>query len=317
MGYRRRLLAVWGVLAVVASGCGGGDKPSTSTTPGRILSEGESRHPLTHDGLDRSYILLVPASVDWSRPVPLVFVFHGGTGNAESAVGSTGFNDVADANGFLVIYPNGTGPLEEDVFLTWNGGTCCGFANGKDVDDVGFVRAVVGDVQSMVDVDVSRVYATGMSNGGMLSHRLACEASDLFAAVAPVAGTLNFPGCNPAEPISVIMFHGTDDQTVPYSGGRGANSLVDTDFASVEDSVDSWLSSNNCNLQPREESFEDIRHESWSDCVGSTSVELYTVIGGGHSWPGGEKGWPWSDNPTQTIEASEMIWEFFDSHPKS
>lgn len=314
MGIKRKLFIVTSILVLTALACTQTNTPATLTPSS--LPTGESSHSLMHNGMERSYILYVPASVNGSRPVPLVFVFHGGTGNAKSAIVMSGFNKVADENGFLVVYPNGTGPLSDDKILTWNTGVCCGFAHRNNVDDVGFVRAIVDDVKSMTNIDPQRIYATGMSNGGMLSHRLACEASELFAAVAPVAGTLNFPSCDPTGHISVIEFHGTDDLHVPYEGGRGPESLVDVDFVSVQDSVGFWVSFNGCNSQSQTESFEDIQHEAWTGCAESVSVELYTIIGGGHSWPGGERGWPGSDQPTQTISASQSIWEFFASHPK-
>ena len=184
------------------------------------------------------------------------------------------------------------------------------------MDDVGFVRAMVTDLQLLVNIDVKRIYATGMSNGGILSHRLACEAADLFAAVAPVAGTLNFSPCSPSQPISVIEFHGTDDQHILYGGGAGPKSLVNVDFASVQDSVGFWASFNGCNSQPQTNSFDDIQHETWTGCTSPTAVELYTIIDGGHSWPGGQGGWVGSDQPTSTISASQLIWEFFAAHPK-
>jgi polyhydroxybutyrate depolymerase len=245
-----------------------------------------------------------------------VFVFHGGTGNAESAIRMSKFNEVADKNGFLLAYPNGTSRVSNDILLTWNGGDCCGFAQQKNVDDVGFVRAIVADLQAQVDIDTKRIYASGMSNGGILSQRLACEAADVFAAIAPVAGTLNFPGCNPSQPISVIEFHGTGDQHIPYDGGYGPQSLVNVDFASVKDSVGFWTSFNKCNSQPQAESIDDIKHETWTGCTASASVELYTVINGGHAWPGGVAGRSEADQPTQSISASELIWKFFAAHPK-
>jgi polyhydroxybutyrate depolymerase len=281
------------------------------------LSAGEITRTLTHDGLERSYILYVPASVNWSQPVALVFVFHGGTGNAESAIRMSGFNQVADQNGFLVAYPNGTGRLSDDKLLTWNGGNCCGYAQNKNVDDVGFVRAIVTDLQSLANIDAKRIYASGMSNGGILSQRLACEASDVFAAIAPVAGTLNFSPCDPTQSISVIEFHGTGDQHIPYEGGFGPESLVDVNFVSVQDSVKFWVSFNGCTSQAQTNSFDDIQHTVWAGCTTSTSVELYTVIDGGHAWPGGAAGRAEADPPTQTISASQLIWKFFAAHPKS
>jgi polyhydroxybutyrate depolymerase len=280
------------------------------------LPTGETTHTLTHDTLERSYILYVPSSVNWHEPIALVFVFHGGTGNAESAIRMSGFNEVADQNGFVVVYPNGTGRLSDDKLLTWNGGACCGYAQEKNVDDVGFVRAIVTDLQSLATVNTRRIYATGLSNGGILSQRVACEAPDLFAAIAPVAGTLNLPACKPSQPISVIEFHGTEDENIPYNGGKGPKSLVNVDFASVPDSIAFWTAFNGCKAQSQMNSFADIQHETWRGCSSSTAVELYTIVGGGHAWPGGVGGWAGSDQPIQTISASQVIWEFFAAHPK-
>jgi len=292
--------------------------PATVTIPPPAVERppsGETEHNLTHDGRERSYLLYVPTSVDWDKPVPLILVFHGGTGNGKSARVMSGFNEVADRHGFIVAYPDGTGHLSDDIILTWNGGECCGYAQKNNVDDVGFARAVVAHVQSQVNIDSKRIYATGMSNGGILSQRLACEASDLFAAIAPVAGTLNFPNCDPSEPLSVIEFHGTADLHLPYAGGVGAESLAGVDFASVTESIQFWVAANHCEIEPQSESFADIQHETWN-CPGNVNVELYAIIGGGHAWPGGRGGWPGADQPTQSISASQLIWDFFAVHPK-
>jgi polyhydroxybutyrate depolymerase len=254
--------------------------------------------------------------VDWTRPVPLVFVLHGGTGNAESAIHMSGFNAIADQNGFLAVYPNGTGALSDNILLTWNGGDCCAYAQEHNVDDVGFIRAVEGELQSMANIDPRRIYATGMSNGGILSQRLGCEAADLFAAIAPVSGTLNFSPCTPSQPVSVIEFHGTADTHIPYNGGYGPDSLVKVNFASVQSSIGFWTSSDGCNSEPQTNSTDIIRHDTWTGCKKSMAVELYTLIGGKHAWPGGQAGWPDSDQPTMTISASQLIWEFFAAHPK-
>jgi polyhydroxybutyrate depolymerase len=314
MKINHKFLAVLSLLILMTLACARTSRP----VPDESLSlpAGKTTRTLIHNGLDRSYILYVPTSINWDAPVPLVFVFHGGTGNAQSAIVMSGFNDVADQNGFMLAYPNGAGRLSDDKLLTWNSGDCCGYAQEKNMDDVGFVRAIVAELESMVDIDAKHIFATGLSNGAMLSQRLACEAADIFAAVAPVAGTLNFPQCQPSQPVSVIEFHGTADQHVLYDGGRGPDALVDVDFVSVQDSVEFWVTANECTTQAQTNSFDDIRHEVWVGCEAGTAVELYIIIDGGHAWPGGGSGWPGSDKPTQTISASELIWDFFDAHPK-
>lgn len=277
---------------------------------------GMTTRSLIHAGEERSYNLYVPLNFDTSKPAAVVFAFHGGGGNADIMMRTSGFNEIADEEGFLVVYPNGSGRLD-DKLLTWNGGTCCGFAQENNIDDVGFVRAMLGDLQTIADIDMKRVYATGMSNGGIMSYRLACEAADIFAAIAPVAGTLNFSPCEPSEAVSVIHFHGTDDQQLPYNGGVGAESLVGVDFVSVQDSLAAWASINGCDSQPRTSSVDEIQHQVWEGCAGSSSVELYTIIGGKHAWPGSDgPGWVGGDEPTQAISASEIIWQFFEAHPK-
>jgi polyhydroxybutyrate depolymerase len=269
-----------------------------------------------HDGIERTYVLHVPTSHDGTQAVALVLDFHGGGGNASTQMKTSKFSDLADEKGFIVAYPNGTG-RHEDKLLTWNGGTCCAYAVTNQIDDVGFVRALITEVESKYKIDANRVYATGLSNGGIFSYRLACDASDLFAAVAPVAGTQNYLRCDPSQPVSIIHFHGTDDSHVGYNGGAGPDSLVDVPFASVKDSIDFWLNADQCDTTPQKESFDDIRHDTYSNCANGTAVELYTIIGGKHAWPGSEgPAWTGGDPPTQTISATALIWEFFVKHPK-
>jgi polyhydroxybutyrate depolymerase len=277
---------------------------------------GESTHTLIHDGIERSYIQHVPLSLDGNQPAALVFVFHGGTGNAQSAVRMSGFNAVAEREGFIVVYPNGSGRLADDKLLTWNAGNCCGYAQEQEIDDVGFIRQVVDELEAGMKIDPRRIYAAGLSNGAMLAQRLGCEASDIFAAIAPVAGTLNYAQCDPVKPISVIEFHGTADQHVPYDGGYGPKSLVQVDFASVQETIGFWRAFDGCHTISQSEAAADVHLETWTGCTGSTAVELFTIIGGGHAWPGGEAGWAGADPPTGSINATELIWEFFKAHLK-
>lgn len=289
--------------------------------PQSILSKtpipvGDSVRTLMHNGFERSYILHVPPSYDGTHSIAVVLVFHGGGGNAEHAMRLTGFNLVSDQAGFLAVYPNGTGRFR-DIFLTWNGGLCCGYAQKINADDVGFVRALIADLQSFANIDTKRIYATGISNGGIMSYRLACEASDLIAAIAPVAGTQNVTRCEPKEPVSIIHFHGTNDNHLPYQGGVGSESLTGVHYTSVADSIQFWLEYNQCPSTPEVENFADIQHLAYSGCASGSAVELYTIIGGGHAWPGsGIPAWRGGDQPTKTIDASRIIWEFFVAHAK-
>jgi polyhydroxybutyrate depolymerase len=244
-----------------------------------------------------------------------VLNFHGGGGDATNQWRVSGFNQLADQEGFIVVYPNGTGRLEDKV-LTWNGGACCGYAMANNIDDVAFVRALVADLQANYNIDPKRIYATGLSNGGIMSYRLACEASDIFAAIGPVAGTLNYKRCEPSQPVSVIHFHGTDDTHLPYDGGYGPDSVAGVLFASVKESIDFWLAADQCSSMPQTKTFSDIQHDTYT-CTQGTAIELYMIVGGKHAWPGSEgPAWPGGDEPTHTISATELMWEFFASHPK-
>ena len=282
----------------------------------RITSTTDSTNTLTHDNLERTYILHVPSSYDDSHTVPLVLDFHGGGGNAENQIRVSGFSALADEKGFIVAYPNGTGKLN-DKLLTWNSGTCCSYAVDHNIDDVGFVRALITEVESKYKIDPKRIYATGFSNGGIMSQRLACDASDIFTAIAPVSGTLNYPQCNPAQPVSIIEFHGTEDTHIQYNGGAGPDSLVDIPFTSVKDTISFWLNKDQCAQTPETKSYLNISHDTYNNCNAGTAVELYTIIGGKHAWPGsnGPAG-PGGDEPVHSISATQLIWEFFVAHPK-
>ena len=288
----------------------------TVATPSVPLTSGDIIRTLKHDNNERNYLLHVPLNFKTTEMVPLVLVFHGGGGNAENAVRMTGFSKLADEEGFLVVYPSGSGRLD-DTLLTWNGGNCCGYALRQNMDDVGFVRSLLSDVQTLALIDPHRIYATGMSNGGIMSYRLACELSDVIAAIGPVAGTLNYDQCQPSHPVSVIHFHGTDDQHLPYTGGVGEDSLSGTVFNPVIDSIEFWAKNNGCGLHPFATESDIVRHIEFGPCEEDSAVELYTIRGGKHAWPGSDgPGWPGGDKPTTEPDATRVMWEFFKSHPK-
>lgn len=254
------------------------------------------------DGETRLYDLIIPNSYDPSTPTPLVVNYHGYTSNPQQQAFFSAIRPVAEAHGFIVALPFG-------VMNSWNGGACCGDAMSSDRDDVGFSRALVAEISSTLCIDDKRVYAMGMSNGGFMSHRLACEAADLFAAVGPVAGVLGIPpdSCAPSRAVPVMHVHGTEDPLVPYDG----NDLIG--YPSVAETMSGWAARNGCDATP-ETTFEedDVHCETWPGCDDGADVTLCTVEGGGHCWPGQEL-CPLGTSTT-TIDASEELALFFEQH---
>lgn len=289
---------------------------------GLARAGGDEAHDLEFGGLKRSYLLHLPVNMP-PGPLPLVVVLHGGAGTAEGAAKMTGFDAEADEHGFIAVYPNGTDKerpvralLGKQGFLTWNAGSCCGYAEEKGVDDVGFIRAVVADVEKQHAVDPKRIYATGISNGGMLSYRLACEASDLFAAIGPVAGIVEIPDCRPAHPVAVIDFQGTDDENVPLKGGIGRKEVgKKEDRRPVQYSIDLWVKADGCSVTVKSE-HPDIHLTNYGGCRDNTAIDYYVVQGGGHAWPGGQQMASFLDKPNPNIPATALIWSFFKDHPK-
>lgn len=284
---------------------------------------GDSHGSLISGGRTRSYALHVPASLDNSKPVALVVALHGGGGNGDANIEQTGFNDLADREDFIVVHPDGTGAARPLLnlfgrghFYTWNAGGCCGYAVAHDIDDVAFIRALVKRLQQQYPIDPKRIYATGISNGGMMSYRLACEASDVFAAIGVVSGAQTSSGCRPAQPVSVIHIHGTADQNVTLAGGVGAKALDKTPKPPVMDAIRFWTQADGLNGEPRRSEHGNIRKQLWSGGHNGTEVAFYLITGGGHAWPGGKQMLSFLDKPTQEIAATPIIWDFFKAHPK-
>ncbi|CAF0699217.1 extracellular catalytic domain type 1 short-chain-length polyhydroxyalkanoate depolymerase [Candidatus Methylacidithermus pantelleriae] len=300
-------------LALPVVACGG---PWNVTT-------NDSWHTLPYGGRIRSYILHLPPALSGQRLLPLVINLHGGGGNAISAIEQTGFNTEADRNGFIVVCPNGTGaphPLLNAMgrgeFYTWNAGSCCGYAVQHQVDDVGYIRALIATLQKRYPIDRKRIYATGFSNGGMMAYRLACEMSDTFAAMGVVSGTLTDLCCRPVEPVPVIHFHGTADQNVPLLGGVGAKSVDPTPKPPVLEAINFWIKHNGASEQPQVTRFGSITKRVYVAASGRAEVVFYLIAGGGHAWPGGKRMLSILDKPTQELSATHLIWQFFAAHPK-
>ena len=207
-----------------------------------------------------------------------------------------------DSAGFIAVHPQGTGNP-----ASWNAGACCSPANDNMVDDVGFVRAMLDKLELDLCVDNARIYSTGMSNGGFLSHRLACELSDRIAAVAPVAGVNGVMTCTPKRPISVMHFHGTADPLVSYTGSNG--------LPGAEQTVSDWAMRDHCTDSPLESFRKGDSHcITYKKCDGGAEVILCTVDNGGHTWPGGTA-IPGLGNTTTDLSATDAMWDFFLRHP--
>ncbi len=282
-----------------ASGAGG-----TTTAPGcsvKPLAAGSTQTiQIQHDGMQRSYILHVPKGYDGSKPVPLVLNFHGHGSNAVQQEYFSLMDGTSDADGFIVAYPEG-------INGSWNAGVCCQFT-GPTTDDVGFARAVVTDIESRTCIDDKRVYSTGMSNGGYLSHLLACKAADVFTAIAPVAGVLGIPPsqCNPSRPVPVIEFHGIADPIVPYNGGDTLGS------PSVPDTFKGWAARDGCTGSPVQ-TFQNGKATcmTYEQCSAGVKVTLCSIQDEGHCWPGTAFCPPTLGTPNTDISANNEMWKFF------
>jgi len=261
---------------------------------------------IEYGGRDRSYVVHLPPGFDAGEKVPVVIMLHGGGANAEHAMKTTGWREKADEENFIVIFPNGAG-WSGNSMLTWNAGRCCAYSKDHDIDDAGFVSKIIDLAVEEIGVDASRVYATGFSNGGMMVHALGCEISEKLAAIAPVGGSLEAVDCKPEQPLGVIILHGTDDQNVPYEGGRGKKALVKLEKRPVMFAAEFWKQHDGCAADPVVEENGDVVQK----------VELYKIIGGTHSWPGGKKLFFVEDDPVDFISATDVIWDFFEEHAKN
>ncbi|MBI4355086.1 MAG: phospholipase [Candidatus Omnitrophica bacterium] len=282
------------------------------------------------DGRSRTYLLHLPPQRLRNRPLPLVIALHGGHGSGQRMVELTqqGLNVLADREGFIAVYPDG-------VDKHWNDGRA--FAQYRTqregVDDVGFIRALIDRLVQQYGADPRRVYVTGMSNGALMSNRLACELADKIAAAAPVCGALAtnlLATCHPTRPISMAIFNGTQDPLVPWDAEEvyahlGLRRQPLGKRLTVPDTVAHWVRHNGCPSRPvvTQEPDRDpadgtrVRKETYGPCRGGTEVIVYAVEGGGHTWAGGWQylGERHIGKTSQDLDANEVIWEFFKRHP--
>ena len=298
----------------------------------------------------RPYELYIPSTYNSSRSTPLVLLLHGGGGNAvEGTIGYIGkltcpkgnlassqcFKGLADREGFVLVLPNGSAnPILPNV-KTWNAG---GGKNGytkvskyaveQNVDDISYFNSLLDGIERVVNIDPNRIYATGISNGGAMSYRLACELSNRIAAIAPIASGNQFgavESCNPKRPVPIAHIHGTADEGWPYTGGKSR--LADDKngiMISVPETIEWWVNRNNCDKEPKVENLPEVIQdgtnvikESYTGCKNNSDIIHYKIIDGGHTWP---QGWQYFSESlvgktSQQLNANEVIWEFFKKHP--
>jgi polyhydroxybutyrate depolymerase len=290
--------------------------PEPPEGPARIDKAGTYTYRLEHGGLKRKYLVHVPARYRASTPAPMVLALHGGGGFAEYQAKDENYGLISksDQAGFIAVFPNGYSPFRNGKFATWNAGTCCAGARDKNIDDLGFLRAVVDDVARHLDIDRARVYSIGMSNGALMSYRLACEAPDLIHGVMAVAGTDNTVNCEPRKPVSILHVHAKNDDHVKFEGGAGPGTKDEskvTNFRSVSQTIEKWVKLNRCNPKPaRVLDTPGATCDLYDGCAEGTRVKLCVTERGAHSWPGGVKT-RGSEPTSKAIVANDVMWEFF------
>ncbi|KAA1249277.1 polyhydroxybutyrate depolymerase [Mycobacterium simiae] len=298
---------VLGTLVMLAGGCFDGHAvgaPRSATIP-----VGQSSQAIEWGGVSRTFNLYRPQELFGS--VPVVVMMHGGYGTGAQAERAYHWDAKADNGHFLVVYPDG-------LNRAWNAGSCCGMPQQSNVDDIGFISAMVGAIEQQMPIDPTRIYATGMSNGAMMALRLGCE-TGIFAAIAPVAGTL-MTDCSRAQPASLLQIHGTADDNVPYDGGPGkalkVNGAPRVNGPSVPSVNATWRAIDSC-APPVSHTTGVVTTET-AECADGRAVELISVAGAGHQWPGGvpnpkleRLGLP---QPSTAFDATDTVWQFFSQH---
>jgi polyhydroxybutyrate depolymerase len=315
----------WGALLGPAEAGSAGNslttqRPAAAKSTQAGAGANESRGTLEFGGLTRTYLVHLPLSYDARKRWPLVLALHGGGGAGPGTQRLTHLGEIADRRGFIVVYPDG-------IRRGWADGRSTTAAERSGVDDVGFISALLDKLAGEYSIDSARVYATGISNGGFMAQRLACELSGRVAAVASVAATVGeglAARCKPSRRVPVMMIHGTEDPLVPWAGGEvkvGARGRI----LSVNATVRKWASLDGCASTPivtesekRSADGMHVRREVFPGCKDGAEVVLYAIEGGGHTWSGGLQYLPERiiGKTSREIDAGEVIWEFFSRHPK-
>ena len=299
-----------GLLIIILSSCGGGSSSSSQDTiippesgNDDLFNEtcidtsrsGMKRCDLKHDNLDRFYYVYTPTNLDSNESIPVLFAFHGYGSSAMRHLNYTNYFPLADSNNFIVIYPQGA--TTATLSTHWNVG---GWTSKSTIDDLDFVDTVINLLKDKIQIDETRIYSSGMSNGGYMGYHLACNLSSKFAAIASVTGSMTndtFNECDPTHPTPILQIHGLLDFIVPYDGNAGSKSIPDV--------INYWVNYNSCNLDPetliKYDDYSLVVYETYSNCLNDVNVKLILHPEMGHDWP---------STQSYNINASSEIWNF-------
>jgi polyhydroxybutyrate depolymerase len=262
-------------------------------------------------GIEREYLLYVPVSYDRTKPTPLVISMHGASMWPAAQREVDRWDRVADANGFIVVYPSGVsrrGPR------AWRAGAEPGLT-----EEVRFISELIDTLRAGYNIDPTRIYANGLSNGGGMAFALSCRLSDKIAAVGVVATAIFLPWnrCSDERPVPMVVFQGTADRAIPYHGGESWVTPAPYVFPDIPAWTARWAVRNGCQATPFEWAVApDVVRIEYPKCAEHSAVVLYRIEDGGHTWPGAKPTAEWfAGTTTQSIDASELMWVFFRAHP--
>jgi polyhydroxybutyrate depolymerase len=321
---RRRRIAAIASAAIASIIVACSNYGPTSVTESADWSAGTAAHSVVVGSLTRTYLVHVPArrrvsTAGLTIPWPLVIVLHGSSGDATAIEHQSGMDSLADAQRFLVAYPNGTGGAFGLYPSDWNAGTCCGGANRDNIDDLGFIAALIAEINVHLTMDTHRVYVAGFSSGGYMAYHAGCQLATTIAAIGVISGALADDSCVPSKPMPLFAEHGTDDPEVPYDQDAPpppgpVPNVADT----LPPSVRFWSSTNGCAAKTAKSAVKitaaDVVQTSMTSCL-AADVNFYAIRGGTHGWPGGPDD-PGALPPMNEINATVLMWQFFIAHSR-
>lgn len=264
--------------------------------------------------MTRTYLLVLPATYydNDTTVFPLVVGMHGAGGSASQFDRDYGVTQKANNTHFIAVYPDGTSRDTRFKIRTWNAGSCCDYAMQNNIDDVGFIRALIDQMVSGYRANARRVYLTGMSNGGMLAYRLACEMPEKIAAIATVSCTMMVDQpCQPSRSVPILHMHSALDTKVPAAGGVGIGGYY---YHPIDSVLNVWSQLNECKTTAAAVDHASYTLTTWSTCNSDVAMQYYRTNDGGHSWPGGLKPQPRADEPSAAIDATDVMWAFFEQY---